>query len=154
MNAKGPASVYYLFLSGLFLIFDQSLKYFALQNFDSAHTYLGFFGWKPFLNPGVAFSLPVPQPIILLFTIPVLIFLACLILRAWNSKTAPPTHVLGLSLVFFGALSNLIDRLIFKHTVDYLLLYTGVFNVADLMIIAGFLLYLWISTKKRDAQNI
>ena len=137
-------------LGGVFLLLDQLLKYLALHSFNLEHTYFGVIGWKPFLNPGVAFSLPVPQVIILLFTLPVLLLLAFLIYQSFvqPGKNSPGLN-LALSLVFFGALSNLIDRLLYQHTVDYILIFTAVLNLADVMIVAGFLIYLLLSTHKK-----
>ena len=50
-------------------------------------------------------------------------------------------------LVFTGALSNLIDRMVYGYTVDYFLILTGVINLADVMIVAGFVIY-FVDRKK------
>jgi len=150
MTTLKPQPTVTILLGGVFLLLDQMLKYLALHSFNPEHTYLGVVGWKPFLNPGVAFSLPVPQIVILLFTFPVLLLLAFLIYQSFvqPEKNSPGLN-LALSLVFFGALSNLIDRLLYQHTVDYMLIFTAVLNLADVMIVAGFLIYLLFSTHKK-----
>ncbi|HLC70191.1 MAG TPA: signal peptidase II [Patescibacteria group bacterium] len=142
-------------LGGVFLLIDQLFKYLALNSFDVDYTYRGLIGWKPFLNPGVAFSLPVPQLIVLVFTFPILILLGFTIFRSLlKPKNNPSPYNLAVSLIFFGALSNLIDRLLYQHTVDYVLIYTGVFNLADVMIVLGFVIYIILSTRKKPGDTL
>ncbi len=143
-------------IGGLFFIFDRWLKWQALHEWGNDYLLNRFFGWHPFLNPGAAFGIPVPNRIIILFTLPIIIIFLFSIRRSLGvrrkeqgeseSQTifrASAFHLspLTLSLVFVGALSNLIDRLLYGHTVDYVLIFTGVINFADAMIVAGFVVY-------------
>ena len=50
--------------------------------------------------------------------------------------------------VLAGALSNLIDRIVYGHTVDYVLIFTGVINLADVMIVGGFVVYFLMMKSK------
>jgi signal peptidase II len=66
---------------------------------------------------------------------------------AWRG--ASRTQVVGLALITSGGLGNLIDRLLNEGAVvDFIvlgrdgLIHTGVFNVADVAILAGILLFL------------
>lgn len=49
----------------------------------------------------------------------------------------------SLFIILLGALSNFVDRVIYHHTVDYLLTLTSLYNLADVMIVAGFVIYLF-----------
>ena len=71
---------------------------------------------------------------------------ACVFLalrRRW-----PPVRVLGMSLLFAGGLSNLIDRVVQGTVVDFLNvgigpLRTGIFNVADMAVVLGLVLFVF-----------
>ena len=120
---------------GLFLIGDQVLKWQAWHGWGGAKLVGGMFGWQPFFNYGVAFGFPLPNWLVVLFTIPILVFLIYLIVRQGNLK-----NKIGLILIFTGAVSNLVDRIFLHHTVDYLRFFTGVINLADVLIGIGFVL--------------
>ena len=47
------------------------------------------------------------------------------------------TCLLSLILIISGALSNFIDRILFGATIDYIRIFTGVINLADVMIVVG-----------------
>jgi signal peptidase II len=66
---------------------------------------------------------------------------------AWRQRAHPLSGV-GLGLIWAGGLSNLADRLLAGHVVDFVMLkagplHTGVFNVADVAITTGVLLVLF-----------
>ncbi len=130
----------YLSLS-LFLI-DRFLKTLAQTkpnfNFFLIKNYLG---WQFTLNPGVAFGLPINW---LLSTSLSLIFLISFIVYLIIKKQKLQSgYFLGISLVLLGALSNFIDRLIFKKTIDYFIFLFSIINVADIMIVFGLLIILF-----------
>jgi len=129
---KKPARLF--FVGGLFFIIDQLLKYLAQNIWTNKELLFKFFGWYPFKNTGVAFGIPVPL-VIIVFLSSVVLFLLIYLLK--KSKQASLVRRLGLILIVFGAVSNLIDRIIFGFTVDYLLVLTGVINLADIMIVGG-----------------
>lgn len=126
------------FIGGLFFIIDQTLKYFSLTTWSQKKLPFKFFGWHPFKNTGVAFGIPVPQIIIITLSL-IIIFLLLYLLK--NSKQNTFLDKLGLILIIFGATSNLIDRLLFGFTIDYFLILTGVINLADVMIVVGFIFF-------------
>ncbi|PLX26608.1 signal peptidase II [Candidatus Parcubacteria bacterium] len=138
--------------SGFFLLFDQLLKYIARTNPD--HTYYlwqPWIGWEYFENTGIAFGLPLPQPIILLLT-PVIIIL---IVGWWTQKKKPNAlFYWGTILIITGALSNFIDRILFAITIDYVRIITSVFNIADILIVTGaFLLFLQELHKDKNIKR-
>lgn len=134
----------FIFLvSGFFLFLDRCFKYLSLHDWSTTHLVGRFFGWQPSLNAGLAFSLPMPAIITIILTVPIIITIIYLLSK--NIHNFPLN--LSLVLIALGALSNLFDRIIYHHTVDYLLVLTAILNIADIMITVGFILYL-IGNKK------
>lgn len=124
-----------IFVGGLFFILDQVLKYFSRDIFVKKELFFNLFGWFPFKNYGVAFGIPLPSFITITISLVILFFLIYLFK---NSNQSTWARQLGLILIIFGAASNLIDRIFFNFTTDYLLILTGVVNLADIMIVCGF----------------
>ena len=125
----------YIVTSGFFLLLDQVLKYFARSNSDfSFYIWKNWLGWEYLENFGVAFSLPVPNWILILITPLILLGLYIFLYKKKNK-----TNLFYLSLFFIiaGAISNYIDRVLFGVTIDYLRILTGVINLADVMIVVG-----------------
>ena len=100
-------------------------------------------------NPGTFLSLgaSLPEPVRHgLLTIGIGIGLTCLLTYLVRSATLRRTSFLALSLVWAGGMSNLVDRFARKGLVtDFILLragpvHTGIFNVADLVIVAGLII--------------
>jgi len=135
-------------LIGLFLFLDQWLKWQALHDWQNPHLLNNFFGWQPSLNPGVAFNIPLPGILIIFFTIPIIFILIFLFFKYTNFLSR-----IALLLIIFGALSNLFDRIYYQNTVDYFLILTAIINMADMMIVGGFILYL-ISQTTQPRQSL
>lgn len=124
-------------IAATLLAADQLLKYFAYTN-QSYTKYLvkPHLGWEYLGNTGIAFSLPIPNLVLILVS-PLIIFaLAILLTKNLNQNKV----VLALTLIIFGATSNYIDRVFFALTIDYIRVWTSVFNLADIMIVTGALL--------------
>lgn len=140
MQTKSPQLI--VFVVGFFLFcLDQTIKFLSLHVFTNKLLVSNFFGWNPFQNHGVAFSLPLPNSVTIFITVPVIIIIAWLLIKYFFH----PTHLnffVGLSFIFWGAMSNLADRIIYKTTIDYFLIGTGVINLADVLIVVGFIFYL------------
>lgn len=133
----------YISLSGVFLFLDRVLKWIAVTAIDREFLLSKNFGWDPFLNEGIAFGIRVPQLIVVLLTL--IIIGAVLYFYYLNEKAAQNKGdkkiLLGLALILSGALSNLFDRLAYDYTIDYIRVFTGVINLADIFIVLGFVLY-------------
>ncbi|HLD82137.1 MAG TPA: signal peptidase II [Patescibacteria group bacterium] len=102
-------------------------------------------------NTGVAFSIPLPQWLILSLSTTIVLALAWFLMRALQKKQS--LAVLFYDLIIVGALSNIIDRLLYGHVIDYInfIFYFWIFNIADIMItvgIAGILFLHLRETKK------
>lgn len=121
--------------SGVLFCLDQIAKYIARTHPDAAwYAVKPWLGWEYFENTGIAFSLPFPQ--LLLIGITPLILLWFFVVLKKHAKQEPRI-TLSLSLIFFGAISNFIDRTVFGFTIDYIRVVTGILNIADIMIAAG-----------------
>lgn len=141
----------------LYLATDQILKYIARSSPEaSAYLWKPYIGWEYFENSGIAFSIPFPNNLLILITPFVILGLSLIMtsyrckqsLRACARQKLSPHFVFGLLLIIFGASSNLIDRILFDATIDYLRFGTAVVNVADIMIVAGVLLLLLLPGAK------
>lgn len=131
-----------IFIGGFFLFcLDQYIKYLSRVIFTSNLLIGKMIGWQPFINHGVAFGLPLPNIITIIFTAPVLIIIG-LVLNHYFQHPDKIFFFVGLTFIFWGAFSNLIDRSIFQSTIDYFLIGTSVINLADIMIVCGFIFYL------------
>ncbi len=136
------------------IIGDQATKAIVQQNFylgESLPVIEGFLHFTYVRNPGAAFGMFAQAPdyirIPLFFVVPVL---ACFWL-VWLIGTTRNTHklqCLSYSLIFAGAVGNLIDRFSMNYVVDFLDFFWGnhhfpVFNIADsaISIAAALLIY-------------
>lgn len=124
------------FFGGLFLFcLDRFLKYLTLYIYTDKHLILKIFGWNPFENIGIAFSFPVPVYITKILSVPILVAIIYFLFSDFIQNKNK--IFLGLLFLFFGSLSNLIDRFVYGATIDYWLFGTGIINLADLLIAFG-----------------
>lgn len=139
----------YISLSGFFLLLDQLLKHFARANADfSYYLWKPWLGWEYYANPGIAFSFPFPNWLIIIATPIIILGILFWYLKSKTCKLQAVNYKLSaVSLVIAGALSNYIDRILFSATIDYLRFFTGVINLADVMIVGGVLLLIICSQK-------
>lgn len=137
---KSPA----LILAGIFLLLDQTLKWFSLNVSQEKILLNKFFGWQPFLNDGAAFGLPVPMIIITVISVLIIALFVFLLIRG-EFQTNHFEIFTSLSLATAGAISNLIDRIFYGHTVDYILIFTGIINIADVLIVVGIAGFIYFS---------
>lgn len=126
-------------LSGFFLLLDQFFKWQATYRWPEPELIYKHFGWQPFHNYGIAFSLPMPNWLTIILTIPIIAVIVALL-------KAEHKNIYGFSawlIIFTGALSNLIDRLFRHYVMDYLTLFTAIINLADILIVAGLFIHLF-----------
>lgn len=94
------------------------------------------------LNPGIAFSIPLTGRFAVALTaiIMAIVLLECVIAIRKRDAFA----FLALAAVMLGALSNAADRVLYGGVVDYLRIGPlPVFNIADLLVLAGMLALLF-----------
>ena len=98
-----------------------------------------------------------PVRTILLVILPLLAILGALVYIIINTKITKYT-LLGIILIIGGGVGNLYDRMIhgsvtdFMH-IDFIIFQTGVFNVADMSIMAGMFIILINSYLKRKEEK-
>ena len=143
MKKISKTRILLILICGFFLLLDQFLKYQALNNWSNKVLLNKFLGWQPFLNNGIAFGIPLPNIFTIAITIPILIVILILLIKEKNIK-----NFLAFALIFYGAYSNLRDRIFFDSVVDYFLIFTSLINLADVMIVVGLILLLWGKMKK------
>jgi signal peptidase II len=142
MNAKVRLTI--ILSGGLFFFLDRLLKYFSTGNWSGEKLIGNYFGWLPSANHGIAFGLPVPPLVIIIASLPLIALVIFLFYKTSNALARA-----GLYFVLLGAVSNLFDRLVYGHTLDYFLVFISIFNLADMMIVAGVGLCL-LALKKPD----
>lgn len=131
--------VFWLNLSVVFLfIVDRIVKWLAINVLPRE----GFFiipdmtGFVLERNQGIAYSVSLPLTFLIISIVIIIIVLISFLIRAYRRGEAEA--VTALSLIVAGAVSNLLDRLQYNYVVDMLVLTSWpVFNLADLMILAG-----------------
>lgn len=139
-------SVAIIFFVGL----DRFFKVFALSDQNQQFNLIGEvlkFNYKA--NYYMAFSLPCYGFWLNAVICLIILLLIYYLVRAWQGgkqKTA-----ICLLAIVMGAASNLFDRLKYGFVIDYLdLKYFTVFNLADVMIVAGVICMLFFIKQKRD----
>jgi signal peptidase II len=121
----------------------------------------GFFSLVYVMNPGAAFGFLAGAPEIFryLFFISVTVLAILLIIYYISkSKSQDVLIVISLTLIFGGAVGNLIDRIRFGAVVDFLDFYIGTwhwpaFNVADSAISIGAVLMIWEMLVRRQKTS-
>lgn len=132
--------------SGFFLLCDQFLKWQATHAWAQPKLINSYLGWQLYFNSGVAFSLPIPNFLIIILSIPTILLIAFLFARSYLNKKI--LALAGWSLILSGAISNLLDRIFYHHVIDYILIGAAIINISDLLIVAGLVIFLF-NLKKR-----
>ncbi|MBU4315176.1 signal peptidase II [Patescibacteria group bacterium] len=97
-------------------------------------------------NHGIAFSIPIPIGLTIVISIIIILILANLLKKYWNKNIILSS---GLVLILFGAIDNLVDRVINNSTTDFLIFFgLSAINFADILILSGIILILWYSRDK------
>ena len=143
----------------ILFIFDQYSKYLIRLNFDLfQHKNVFYFLDVVYIpNYGVAFNILNNESLNLGFVFSLLVFLICLYL-VWlifiNQERPNKTQLISLSLILAGGFGNLFDRVFLGHVVDFIAIKFNpyVFNLADVFITIGIVLYL-INYFKVKEQN-
>lgn len=140
-----------LIVVAMFFSGDQILKSFArAQGQNTSFPLLG--DWLRFHfvpNPYIAFSLPLGGMLLNLIITLIVLGLILGIIYLILQKKQQKALIIPLTFILFGAISNLLDRLLFGAVIDYLdLKYFTIFNLGDVMISLGVIFY-FCTFKKR-----
>lgn len=131
---------------------DRVAKSFARLLSEEDFIFLKYFRLKFYLNTGVAFSIPVSRAFTLGITFLVLVIFGYVLVRAYRRKDV--WSIAGFSYVIIGAVSNVIDRLVYGGVIDFIdLRILPVFNLADLLILAGASIVIVQYVQKRPAAK-
>lgn len=139
-------------LASLFVaLLDGYFKSVALATFSTpTPTPTHFFAFGLHKNPGILFDIPIPQILIWIITPILLLVLARFAFLRRNTLIA---H--GTVLLFFGALGNLIDRIVNGFTTDYILLITrSAFNLSDMLILVGLVCIIFNEYRSTHASTV
>ena len=152
MQFKTPSG--YLLQSGVFLLLDRFFKWQAMHGWNYPVPVNSWLGWEPFLNRGIAFGITLPAYLVLILSFIIIGIVCYFFYLHLHLKNGGIKLVQGIGLMFIltGAVSNLADRLVYGNTIDYVRIFTGIINIADCLIVVGFVLYFW--TLKQLNQNV
>jgi len=121
-------------LSFNFFLIDRLIKWFFSYFPEKEINLDSFLKFKISWNKDLAFSLPFPFDISL--------FSAIIIASLFYFLKKEKKLFFPLILIILGGLSNLLDRIFYNAVLDYLNLFNlSAFNLADLMIISGLILW-------------
>jgi signal peptidase II len=152
-------------ISGAIITVDQTVKVYIHTHFnlhESIEVIPNLFNLTYVRNPGAAFgflaeSHPMFRELFFLSMPPVALLIILAIMR--SVQEVDRWTVVSLSMVFGGAIGNYIDRLRFRYVIDFLDFHIDrryvwpAFNVADMAIVGGvaILLFLEFTKQKRQA---
>ncbi|MGB9499984.1 MAG: signal peptidase II [Dissulfuribacterales bacterium] len=139
-------------ISGLVVILDQITKWAVARSitlYDVIELIPGFFNLIHIQNTGGAFGVFAGRQNSLQSLVFVLISIAAMCLIVYLYKNTPeeyPILSFGFSLIFGGAMGNMIDRIRFGRVTDFIDLYIGnlhwpAFNIADSAITVGMIIF-------------
>ena len=144
-----------LVVATVFIIADQVIKYFIVQNLQPAgliEVIKGFFSLKYIENTGVAFGfLENMRWIFIPLTI-----LGCLAILwiLFKYKSHSFWSYSAMTLLLAGGIGNLIDRIHYGYVIDYLYFhfFSYVFNLADCCVTVGAVLFV-IAVLRADSAH-
>ncbi|MCE5210523.1 MAG: signal peptidase II [Deltaproteobacteria bacterium] len=145
------------------VVLDQITKAAIVKNFilhEARPVIEGFFNLVYVMNPGAAFGFlaGASETFRYLFFIGITVLVIVLIIYyIAESKSQNMLFIISMTLIFAGAVGNLIDRIRYGAVVDFLDFYIRTwhwpaFNVADSSISLGAVLMIWGMITQRKKQ--
>jgi signal peptidase II len=159
-NVKKTSALIWLVLSIILIVLDQWTKYIAVANLQMHEpvTFIsGFWNWTLAHNTGAAFSFLADSGEWAHWFFVVMKIAVSLVLIVLLGKM-PRNHwqdALPYALIIAGALGNLIDRFRYGYVIDFIEWYYQdfswpVFNIADSCIVAGAMVLILFSFRKKE----
>jgi len=119
----------------VFFILDRLTKYLFTRDISNERCFF----IEPIINKGIVFGIPLAASLKTIFFILIifaLLFLMSWLVRSWAAGNK--LKIFSLLLILLGAFSNLMDRINIGGVIDFIdLRIWPVFNLADMMIVAG-----------------
>jgi signal peptidase II len=163
---SGRDSLRWLWLVGAVIVLDQLTKWLIVDSFQLYQriSIFPFFDLVRLHNTGAAFSLFADGSGWQRWFFTGLATIISGVILWWQWHLPRERHrllSLGLALVLAGAIGNVIDRMVYGHVIDFLLIYVGeyawpAFNVADSAITVGVTFVIWdhlFLEKKRGGRR-
>jgi signal peptidase II len=122
------------FLVAAGIAIDQCVKYLV---FSKDKLPMGLIHFR---NYQFAFS--IAMPVWLIYVLYIFVLVAAFYYLVKRFGAAGKIELLGWALLLAGGLSNVGERIFLGYVRDYLVIFNGIFNLADLFIIAGILILL------------
>jgi signal peptidase II len=140
LNKLSSQNIAITTMIALFFMADRILKSVALKTgaLYSQSLVGDIFIFRFTANPNMSFSLAIPPWLLYSLIFLVIALLVYYIFYLILNKKGHKWEILLLTIILFGAISNILDRCLYGYVVDYLeLKYFTVFNLADVMISGG-----------------
>lgn len=125
------------FCGASLFVLDRLMKWLIIENSPQGDFLIPkILSFNLYKNTGIAFSLKIPEILLYVFVVLILLILAFWLIKSYRQNNIFLIFVL--TIIFFGALSNLIDRLFYGYVIDFIdIPFFTVFNLADVMIVGG-----------------
>lgn len=135
------------------VLIDQITKWLAHRYFITPYEVISWLVLRYEENPGIAWSIPIPLPVIIGLNILLIIALLIIAFRYLNFQHNLTSLVV--ILILGGALGNIYDRLVQGYVIDFIAISSWpVFNLADVFICLGvFLGVVFYGIMKRQSAH-
>ena len=155
----------WLWLTVLVFVLDQASKFYfegALNLYQQIVVIPDLFSWTLAYNTGAAFSFLAGQSGWQRWLFALIAIAVSVVLVIWLKRLKPNETwlAIALALVLGGALGNLVDRVLFGHVIDFILVhwqnrwYFPAFNLADSAITVGaIMLVIDMFTSKQSGES-
>ena len=155
----------WLWLTLLVFVLDQASKFYfegSLRLYEQIVIIPDLFSWTLAYNTGAAFSFLAGQSGWQRWLFALIAMVVSVVLVVWLKRLKPQETWLAvaLALVLGGALGNLVDRVLFGHVIDFILVhwqnrwYFPAFNLADSAITVGaFMLIIDMFKSKQSGET-
>ena len=143
--------------SFILILIDQIIKILVSNMIESIIIIKNFFNLIYVENTGAAFSILENNTIFLIIITFISLFLIYKFLL--RNKQFNKLEIVTYSLLIGGIIGNLIDRIIYGYVIDYLEFiilnrHMPIFNFADICIVIGTFLFLFITIKEEQNARI
>jgi len=134
----------YSILGVLIFVVDRITKSYALEHFGQTSVAASWLSFDLTFNRGISWGMLHSDDGMFFWLVTAIIGIIALILLVYTFMQFKRGHpIIGETLVLAGAVSNILDRMLYGGVVDFIIITLfnvvpfGVFNIADVCIVAG-----------------